>query len=58
MLERHAFPAPPNEIAQRRELCFCQLSLEFEVKLDPFPVKQMRQQMLRVQTRIVDLALL
>ena len=58
MLERLAFAATLHQFAQRRQFRFSQLPLEFQIKLDPFPPEHMREQMLRIQSRIFDLVLL
>ena len=42
MLKRLALAALPNELAQRRELCFIQRPLKLQIKLDPFPPQHTR----------------
>ena len=58
MLERLAFAAAPHQIAQRRQFRFVQFALEFQIQFETFAAKNVREQVLGVQTGIVDLALL
>ena len=57
MLERLAFTATFYQIAQRRKFCFSQLPFEFEIKLDTSLIQNMRQQVLGIQSRILNIAL-
>ena len=50
--------ASMRAIPQRRQLFLRQNPFEFQVKLDPLALKNVREQMLRVQTRTLDCALL
>src|SRR2546423_2571274 len=58
MLEWLSLPAAPDEFPQRRQLCFRQDAFELQVELDPFLLEHVRQQMLRIQARALDLPLL
>ena len=51
MLERLALSAASNEFPQRRQLRFGQGAFELQIKVEPFPPQNMREQMLRVQPR-------
>ena len=42
MLERLAFAATLHQFAQWHQFRFSQLSLEIQIKLDPFPIQRMR----------------
>ena len=58
MLKRFALSAPLDQIAQRCQLRFVKLALEFQIQLDPFPAQHMREQVLRIQTWTLDVVLL
>ena len=58
MLKRFALSAPLHQIAQRRQLRFVKLALEFQIQVDPFPAEHMCEQVLRIQTWTLDIALL
>jgi hypothetical protein len=54
VLEWLAFAATLHQLAQGPEFCFSQLALEIQIKLDSFPPKNMRQQVFRIQSRILN----
>src|SRR6266480_3691880 len=58
MLKWFACTAAPHQFAQRRKLRFTQPALEVQIQLHPFPAQYVSQQVLRVQTWTVDVALL
>src|SRR5207247_787565 len=58
MLERLVLSPSSHQFANWRQLRFGQIALEFQVNIEPFPPERMRQQMLRIQARIFDPALL
>src|SRR5205809_697667 len=47
-MKRLALSAPLHQIAQRRQLGFVKLALEFQIQLDPFPAEHMCEQVLRI----------
>jgi len=57
MLKWLTFTAPPDQLAERRQLRLRQLAFELQIKLDPFPSQHVGKQMLRIQARAVDPAL-
>jgi len=58
VLERLAFAATLYQFAQRPQFCFSQLPLEIQIKLDPLPPQDVRQQMFRIQSRVLNLVFL
>src|SRR5205085_2970601 len=54
MLERLALPTPLHELTERRQFRLGQRAFESEIKFDPLPLKNVRQQMLRVQARTLN----
>jgi hypothetical protein len=57
MLERLSLSTPLDEFTERRQFSLGQRALELEIKLDPFAREDVRKQMLRIQTRILDATL-
>jgi hypothetical protein len=58
MLERLALAAAPDQFAQGRQFRFRQEAFELEVKFDALALDRMREQMLGIQARALDVALL
>ncbi len=58
MLERLALSPAPDQIAQRSQFRFGQFALKLEIKLQPFLSEDVGEQMLGIQSRLLDLALL
>src|SRR4051794_21286145 len=58
MLERFGLRATLHQIAQRNELRFGKFSFELQIEIHARQPERMRQQMLRVQTRALELVLL
>src|SRR6266571_164135 len=57
MLERLALATPPQQFSQRRQLRCSELALELEIKVHSRPRQHVPEQVLRVQPRLIDLAL-
>ena len=58
MLEWLALAAPPNQLAQRGQFAFAEILFELEIKFHARASEHMCEQVLGVQARIVDVALL
>ena len=58
MLQRLTLAASPNEFTQRRQFRFAERPIEIQIKLDPLPSQRVREQMLGIQARTLDAALL
>ena len=58
MLERLALATTPDQFAERRQFRFRQGPFELEIKFDPFALERVREQMLRIQPRALDVTLL
>src|SRR6266550_9276632 len=58
MLERLALGPASNQFAQRREFVFNKLAFKFQIQFDPLSPEYVSQQVLGIQPRIVDVALL
>src|SRR5947199_9428531 len=57
MLERLALPSALHQISQWRQFRAIKRTLELEIKLHPRAPEDVRKQVFRVQSRIVDLVL-
>jgi hypothetical protein len=58
VLERFALATASDQLAERRQFRFRKGALELEVKLDALALERVRQQVLGVQARTLDFALL